>query len=242
MAGVACFHFTSRAEEQEVARLGLSNGAARVVIPPGLDTQAWDSAQHQSDLQNRLRDQADGRPIILFLSRLHPKKGVVDLLLPAFAQLRADAVLAIAGGPDEHEPAHASEVGREVARRGLAGRVALLGPVAPQERWALYDAADLFVLPSHAENFGIVVTEAMARGLPVVISDAVQASEHVRAAKAGCIVPLDVMALARALDELLADEGQRRRMGDRGRAYVRTNLNWERVAVAIAAMYRTCRS
>ncbi len=237
LTGVHCFHATSQAEADEVRCLGLPGATA--VIPQGVDAAAWSREPRPEVLRRRCGPGADGRPLLLFLSRLHPKKGLVDLLLPALARV-GDAFLAIAGGPDEHAPGHAEEVRHEVQRLGLAGRVALLGPVTPSRRWDLFDGANLFVLPSHSENFGIVVAEAMACGVPVVVSDAVQSCEHVKAADAGRVVPLEVGALTAALEELLADRAGRNAMGCRGRRYAEENLAWPAIAGRIAEVYFRC--
>src|SRR5439155_17985670 len=117
-------------------------------------------------------------------------------------------------------PHFADEVRAAVQRLALGERVKLVGAVSPGERWPMYDGADLFVLPSHSENFGIVVTEAMARGLPVIVSDQVQSCQHVTQAGAGRVVPLDVSALTEAMDALLADPQARAEQGRRGQRYV----------------------
>jgi glycosyltransferase involved in cell wall biosynthesis len=239
LASVRCFHVTSKAEAQEVADLGATT-APSVVISQGLDADAWQTETRPGTLRRRCGEAAGDRPIVLFLSRLHPKKGIVDFLLPAFARQKTDAFLAIAGGPDEHAPAHETEVRAAVERLGLSDRVALLGSIPAEERWALFDGAALFVLPSRSENFGIVVTEAMARGLPVVVSQEVQAAEHVRAAGAGRVVPLEVGALAATLDELLGNPEATRALGAHGRQYVREHLSWDRIAGSIVEMYRMC--
>jgi glycosyltransferase involved in cell wall biosynthesis len=235
LIGVRCFHATSRAEAEEVSGLGFTGETA--VIPQGVEEAAWSTAVRPDRLRERCGPAAHNRPVLLFLSRLHPKKGLVDLLLPALARLRDDAFLAIAGGSDEHAPRHADDVRHTVQRLGLAGRVAFLGAVTPAQRWELLDGADLFVLPSHSENFGIVVGEAMARGVPVVVSDAVQSCEHVTAAGAGRVVPLDVAALAAAVDELLADPAGRIEMGRRGRFHAEKHFAWPAIAARIAKVY-----
>jgi glycosyltransferase involved in cell wall biosynthesis len=79
----------------------------------------------------------------------------------------------------------------------------------------------------------------MARGVPVVVSDAVQSAEHVSAAGAGRVVPLDVGALAAAVADLLADPA-RRAMGERGRRYAREHLAWPAIAARIADVYFRC--
>ncbi len=127
-----------------------------------------------------------------------------------------------------------------VANLKLNHRVAFLGAIPHAERWGLFDGADLFVLPSHSENFGIVVAEAMARRIPVVVSDEVQSSEHVTAALAGRVVPLDVDALARALDDLLGDPAGRAAAGERGSHYARSHFGWDEVAGKIRSLYEDC--
>ncbi len=235
----AAFHVTSNDERQEVLRLGVSVPVE--VIPLGIGNDAWETAVEP----NWLREQcprAGDRPILLFLSRLHPKKGITDVLLPALAQLKTDAFLAIAGGEDAHAPGFAHEIENEIARLGLQGQVALLGSVAPQRRWAAFDGADLFVLPSHAENFGIVVPEAMARGRPVVVTAGVQFGEHVTASGAGTVVRLDVAELAASLDIWLSDSSERARAAEFGRRYIQDHFTWHKTAERLANLYhRICR-
>ncbi len=236
---VTCFHVTSAAEAEEVR--ALQRHSARIaIIPQGVDGGAWETPVRPQVLRQRCGERAGNRPIILFLSRLHPKKGIIDYLLPALAQLKQDAFLAIAGGADEHVPSYEAEVRTAVERLGLAERVAILGAVSAEERWALFDGAALFVLPSLSENFGIVVTEAMARGVPVVVSSEVQASTHVSEAAGGIVAPLQVAAVSGALAELLADPAARAAMGERGRDYVRGHLRWDGIAARIAEMYQEC--
>lgn len=239
LTAARAIHATSAGEAAEVRALLMSPSPELVVIPNGVDDAAW-TAERQPDHLCQRCGFPVGRPILLFLSRLHPKKGLVDFLLPAFARLRADAYLAVAGGADDHEPGHEAAVRQAVAHLGLADRVVLLGRVRPDERWALYDGAAVFVLPSRSENFGIVVAEALARGVPVVVSDQVQAAEHVAAAGAGRIVPLAVDALSAALDGLLADPSGAADMGRRGRDYARLHLAWPALAERIAGLYESC--
>lgn len=237
VCGAAGFHVTSTEEAGEIE--AMHSGARTFVIPNGVDDAAFRMPIDREVLRRRCGPAAQGKPLLLFLSRLHPKKGVTDLLLPALARMRREAFLALVGGPDEHAPGYQQEIVRAVEQLGLSGRVALLGAVTPQERWASYDGAALFVLPSHSENFGIVVVEAMARGLPVVVSDAVQASEHVRACGAGVVVPRTVEAWVAALEQLLDDPDLASR-GRAGRDYATAQLTWDGVARQIETMYQMC--
>jgi glycosyltransferase involved in cell wall biosynthesis len=237
LAGARWIHATSTEEAREVTALGLPGPDRTVVIPNGIDESAWTVERRPDYLRQRCGPRAGDRPITLFLSRLHPKKGIVDYLLPAFARMKSDAFLAIAGGPDEHEPRYEFQIRAEIKRLNLSDRVAMLGPVPPEERWWLYDGAAAFVLPSHSENFGIVVIEAMARGVPVVVSEAVQAGEHVRQSQAGHVVPLQTDSVASVLQKLVARENGTMEMGKRGQEYVRSRLGWPAIAGQVAQAY-----
>jgi glycosyltransferase involved in cell wall biosynthesis len=242
LASACKVHVTSTAEADEVAALQLRPSPDTVIVPEGVDDSAWQIRQRPDYLRQRCRGRAGDRPTVLFLSRLHPKKGIVDFLLPAFARLRRDAFLVVAGGADEHAPEHEAEVRAAVERFGVADRVALVGSVSPAERWWLFDGADVFVLPSRSENFGIVVAEAMARSVPVVVSNEVQASEHVKRADAGRVVSLSLDELARTVDDLLAEPSARRVLGHNGAEYARAYLNWDRIAASIVEVYEAVAS
>jgi glycosyltransferase involved in cell wall biosynthesis len=160
----------------------------------------------------RLRD---GK-IVLFLSRLDVKKGI-ELLLDAFAAIQArvpGACLVLAGdGPAayvESLKAHAHAV-------GIASRVLWPGFLGGEDKRAALADAEVFVLPSYSENFGLAVAEAMAAGLPVVVSDKVAIHADISRARAGLVVRCDARELAEALLLLLTDNALGRTMGREGR-------------------------
>lgn len=231
----AGFHVTSEEERREVLELGVNVPIG--MIPLGIDEEAFDVPAQTTWLRGQCPE-AGNRQIVLYLSRLHPKKGITDFLLPAFARLQSDAFLAMIGGEDAHAPGYASMIEKEVVRLGLKSRVKLLGPVPPAQRWAAFDGADVFVLPSHAENFGIVVPEAMARAKPVVVTTGVQFAEHVRLSEAGTVVRADAKELAAALDAWLFDEGARFRAGPLAKAYVKKTFCWRRTAERLVGLYQ----
>jgi D-inositol-3-phosphate glycosyltransferase len=152
------------------------------------------------------------RIIAVFVGRLSREKGIVDLL-HAWARAAPSALLVVVG-PDM--PGHPWDEGPRVralaATDGLAGRVLLFG--ASSDTALLYRAADLAVVPSHWESFGISAAEAMASGLPVVASAVGGLTDYVIDGENGRLVPRqNIEALAAAIDEIVADEDLRRRMG-----------------------------
>lgn len=231
----AGFHVTSDDECDEVRRLGVT--APIDVIPLGIANDAWETPVEPGWLREKC-PQAGSRPLLLYLSRLHPKKGIIEFLLPALARMQADAFLAIIGGEDNDAPGYTGHVQSEISRLGLGRNVALLGPVPPQRRWAAFDGADVFVLPSLSENFGIVVAEAMARGKPAVVTSGVQFAKHVTTSAAGTVVPPDVGELANCLDQWLSDPERRAQAGIAGRQYIQQNFTWQRTAERLANLYR----
>jgi glycosyltransferase involved in cell wall biosynthesis len=226
----AAVHCTAEEEARDVA--AVAPGVRTVVVAPGV------SDGGAAGVDGRVRDGwAEAAPVALFLGRLHPVKGLTDLLLPAMARMREPLNLYIAGGADSRAPGYEAEVRRKATELGLAGRVRLGGFVEGEARWGLYGGADVFVLPSHSENFGLVVAEAMVRGCPVLVSDGVQSKSHVAAGGGGWVERRSVEDWAAALDRIARDGEERRRVGERGREYARRELTWEASAEKLCRLY-----
>lgn len=238
VAYAAAIHVTSSAEAGEVR--AIQSHAQTYVISNGVEDAAFSAPHECGFLRAECGRIAADKPILLFLSRLHPKKGIVDRLLAALARMKTPCILAIVGGGDPHAPTYEERICKAIQDYHLDQRVIMLGHVAGEKRWALYDSADVFVLPSHSENFGIVVAEAMARGCPVVVTNAVQSCSHVQAARAGEVVSGDVDELAATLDRLLSQPELRNEYGEAGKNYARKNFRWAEIAKHIDAMYRGC--
>lgn len=175
---------------------------------------------------------------LLFMSRLHPKKNLPGLL-DAWAMLCANPALAhwrlVVAGPDEG--GHRAQIEAQAARLGLTGRIDFHGPVAEGDKAAIFAAADLFVLPSFSENFGIVVTEALAHGVPVVATVGAPWAE-LPAQRCGWWTTPDAPALARTLAAAMhLEPGERRAMGFRGRAWVTREFGWDGIAARTRDFY-----
>ncbi|MBY0439830.1 MAG: glycosyltransferase [Burkholderiales bacterium] len=127
----------------------------------------------------------EGKRLLLYLSRIHPKKGC-DLLVRALAATAAEHDLQLVmAGPDDEDWGRSLRA--MAAGLGVADRITWTGMLTGATKWGAYHASDAFILPSHQENFGIVVAEALALGLPVLISDQVNIYREIEAAGAGLV-------------------------------------------------------
>jgi glycosyltransferase involved in cell wall biosynthesis len=164
----AGFHFTAEQERAESARY--CGGRPHVVIPNGIDAVVW---RHDANGRSTVRARLELQPstsLLLYAGRLHHKKGL-DLLPAVLTHLtqrcQGDFQLVLVG-PDEDGTG--ARLRQELAARGLTGRVRQLRTQSEAELRELYSAADVFVLPSHHENFGNAAIEALACGCPGVVS------------------------------------------------------------------------
>jgi glycosyltransferase involved in cell wall biosynthesis len=171
-----------------------------------------------------------GRRYLLYLGRVHPKKGA-DLLVAAFAavaQRDPQLRLVIAGAGDE---AWIAQLRAEAQRLGVAGRIAWTGMLEGKEKWGAVRAAECFVLPSHQENFGIAVVEAMACGVPVLISDQVNIWREIDADRAGLVAADDADGTRRLLERWLGlPAAERSAMGARALQSFRSRFHIEAAA------------
>jgi glycosyltransferase involved in cell wall biosynthesis len=210
--------------------------AIRALVPgPPIATIA-NGVACPPDVPDR-RDHDTPQPrTLLFLSRLHPKKNLPGLVA-AFASIAAafpDWTLVMAG-PDEG--GHAAVLAATIARLDMSRRIDLRGAVAEADKAALFAACDLFVLPSFSENFGIVVAEALAAGVPVVASTgtpwAVLADQA-----CGWQAGTEPAALAAVLaDAMRLPAAERRAMGKRGHALVKGAFGWDGIAARMRSFY-----
>ena len=174
-------------------------------------------------------------PKILFLSRLHEKKGVDILIDAAHLLHRAGRrfTLIIAGNGS---PQYEAQLREQVRRLGLGDVVAFLGLVTGAQKISLYQAADVYVLPTHQENFGLVLVEALAAGTPVVTTRGTDIWREIQSA-GGTIADNTPAAMADAIGRLLDDRPSLPALGQRGRNWVLKNLYADRMAADYETMY-----
>ena len=223
-ARAALWHATSAEEADDIRRFGIA--APIALIANGIDLPEQ-PAPHSDVRKDRT---------ILFLSRLHPKKNLPGLI-DAWHRIAADRPdwrLVIAG-PDEG--GHRAQLEAQAAQLGAA-RIAFTGPVYGPDKAALIARADLFVLPTQSENFGIAVAELLAAGVPTIVTKGAP-WEGLDKHRAGWWIDHGTGPLVSALQAATAlPPAERRAMGLRGRAWMARDFGWDRIAGEMAAAYR----
>ena len=221
LAAATLLHATSAEEAEDLRTLGCRQPIA--MIPNGVAFAPTDLPPTIAPMRRAL-----------FLSRVHPKKGLLDLIA-VWSELKPPSwELVIAGDADG---GHAAEVVAAIRAAGLEQSCHLVGPVGDDDKWASYAAADLFVLPSYSENFGLVIAEALGCGVPVITTTATPWT-GVESHQCGWCVPPGRDALRPALAQALArtrDELQH--MGARGRTWVRAEYSWGQAAEQLGQVY-----
>jgi poly(glycerol-phosphate) alpha-glucosyltransferase len=228
-----CLHALCGPEAAQVRRLGFRNPIAvvpnGVALPPGGASGASFLARHPA---------AAGRRLLLFLGRVHPKKGLVHLV-DAWAAVKGDRAalrewLLVVAGPDQL--GHGAEVARRASERGLSRDVLFTGALDGELKESALAASSGFVLPSFSEGFSVAVLEAMAAGLPVLVSR--PCNLDVEAFGGGILAEPDAGSVARQLHAFLdLTDPQRRDMGERGRREVEARYTWPRVAGDLLETY-----
>jgi glycosyltransferase involved in cell wall biosynthesis len=223
-ARAAVWHATSAAEAGDIREFGVKSPIA--IIPNGIDVPI-DSEPSQP--------RAGKQHNILYLGRLHHIKGLPNLITAwsRVANERPDWALRIIG-PDEG--GHRAQLEKSVEEQGVS-RVTFNGPVYGAEKSHALRDADLFVLPSQNENFGIAVAEALASGIPTIVSRGAPWSD-LETDRCGWWIESGVEPLANALRESTAlRDDERRVMGERGRALVEREFNWDKIAHDMRSVY-----
>ncbi len=239
----SAIHYTSRQEADEAARLGIR--ARSLVIPLGMDLGPFSSLPSPELFTTRFPETA-GRPIILFLSRLDPKKNV-ELLLEAMARLGSEESGRIRPNPTESDPilviagsgalAYVAELKAKAHALGLEKQVIWAGHLKGDIKLAALAAATVYVLPSHSENFGIALLEAMAAGRACVSTAGVALAVEAANEVAVLLSEGDPQKLAEILKLLLSDPSQRRALEVAGAQLAQRKYSSEVMSESLESLY-----
>ena len=215
------FHATGEQEAEDLRSLGFKQPIAiipnGVVLPPTMPAKV-----------------STGPKQVLFLSRIHPKKGLLNLLR-AWQRVNPTNWRLVLAGPNEN--GHVQEVDSLATELGIREYIDFVGPVNDLEKWQLYCNADLFILPSFSENFGIVIAEALASGLPVITTTSTPWSSLV-ANDLGWWVEPNESQIENALREATSlPDLQRTEMGQRATRWGQTQFAWLAIAEHMLQFY-----
>jgi glycosyltransferase involved in cell wall biosynthesis len=214
-------HATAVREAENLAKLGL--GVPIHLIPHSISIPT----ERVLFASQRVRT-------ALFMGRLHPVKGL-PMLIEAWSRVRPESWRLILAGPDE--AGHRAELETLIAARGLGEVVTFVGPLGGEKKEEALSGADLFVLPSHSESFGMVIAEALAHGLPVLTTTGAPWPALTQEAM-GWRTPTTVEGIATGLVTATTRDAQAlREMGARGRAFVAAEFGWEKVSQKFLSMY-----
>ena len=239
----AAIQFTA-VEEKELAERSfagrrLFSSSRGVIIPNAvIIPEAVDAQDCQPDVERLLATfpELRGKEIVLFLGRINFKKGL-DILAEAFGQIRRnrDKSHLLIAGPDNE--GYGERVRGWLRAQGVLSSVTFAGMLLGGAKEAAFRIADVFVLPSYTENFGIAVVEAMARKVPVVVSNRVNIWHEIEGAAAGIVVEPQSDAVVRCVIRVLDDRKLRRQLGQNGFELVRREYTWQGVGDKTVALY-----
>jgi glycosyltransferase involved in cell wall biosynthesis len=235
LAGAAALHFTSDQEAKISERFGVSTHDLVIplgVIPSGGEGERGRGGERgkENTIRSRFNIPFDV-PLVLFMSRIDPKKGL-NLLIPALEKLLAEGgnFYFVLAGTNPQDPDYEEKIRLQIQNSPLRSHTTITGFVTGELKSALLQAADLFVLPSYYENFGIAVAEAMVAQVPVIISDQVHIWHQVRDSESGWVGTTDVESLVELLRFALQNPAECRRRGLRAQEYALQNFSWEAIA------------
>lgn len=236
LRGAAAIHYTSRAEQIEAAAADPAIGKIpSAVIPLPIEVSAPDETIDVERFREKFPE-IGNRPIVLFLSRIDPKKAI-ELLLSGFVEIVRTvprALLVLAGAGDDR---YLALLRAMIEDKGLQDHVLWAGFLQGKDKAAAFRAASVYVLPSYSENFGIAAAEALAAGVPTVVSDQVALSADIAAANAGLVVPCEADAIANAVLRLLGDADLREDFSRRARTLAAARFSLEVTGKALRNFY-----
>ncbi|MEX1027726.1 MAG: glycosyltransferase [Candidatus Paceibacterota bacterium] len=229
----AAMQVLTETEADQCARFGI-RGPAKI-LPNGVDLSVIDRTRDAADLREEFGF-AKESVLFIFLGRLFPKKGL-DLLIPAFAKLadeRADVGLVVAG--HDAGSGYRGELEAMVMNSPAHDRIRFIGEVSGDRKFAVLRGADVFALTSYSEGLPVAVLEAMACGLPVVITPGCNIPE-VSAHCAGWQVEANIGSVLEGLRAAANDAAARRRRGMNGRQLVEEKFTWPSIAEQSISIY-----
>ncbi|MBV6621536.1 MAG: hormogonium polysaccharide biosynthesis glycosyltransferase HpsP [Rivularia sp. (in: Bacteria)] len=236
IAKAAAIHFTSEQEAKVSHRFGVNT--RDLVIPLGVKDTEKKSKDVKLNASNQFNI-PENVPKILFMSRIDPKKGL-DLLIPALEKVLSEGLdfHFVLAGTNPQDPSYEQKIQSQIQASPLNKHTTITGFVTGELKSALLEVADLFVLPSYYENFGIAVAEAMVAGIPVIISDGVHIYQDISSSESGWVGKTNIESIADLLREALKYPEERQRRGLQARKHALLSYSWDAIALKIVEAYQ----
>lgn len=232
LKGASAIHCTSQEETVNVKDFGLQTPA--VALPLGVTSP--EIIQEAKKKLHHVYGIAEEMPVILFLSRLHPKKQPEVLIKAIGELLRNQPCHVIFAGTGELQ--YLGELQSLIFTIGIQEHVTFTGFVDGYKKDLLLQGADVFALPSHSENFGIAVAEALISGLPAVITPGIQISTEIDAVGAGMVTDATPEAFAAAIGKVITQPNLQQRLRKSGLQLATSRYSWMAIAKDLAAVYK----
>jgi glycosyltransferase involved in cell wall biosynthesis len=224
-------HFTTQQEQEEFNQLGLN--IPSFILPHGVQMPTL-IPDAQSQLRQILQ-LPDRCPIILFMSRIHPKKGL-EYLIEALGKLKEYNFALIIAGSGKSD--YIQQLQDLLITQGLSDRTHLVGFAKGETKNLYLQAADLFTLTSYSENFGVAAIESLAAGTPVLITDGVAIAPMVQEQAIGYVTKLEINAIVSTIQEFFDHPQIAKQKGDRAKEYIAEHYTWAKIVHNLAILYQ----
>lgn len=230
LENASLLHFTT---EDEKENMGINIENDSYILPLGIKKTEKIRKEKFNELFPKLKD----KKIILFLSRIHPKKGL-DLSISSLERIlknKKEWVLVIAGdGPKRY----VKKIKNLVEKLDLVEKVKFTGFVGGDKKQALLQNSEIFILPSHSENFGISVIEAMQSGTTVATSNNVGVYKDIKKENAGEVFSLDEKEIRESIRKLINNSKIRKKQGKKGKKIVKEKYSWNKITKKQINIYK----
>ncbi len=222
-------HYTTELEYQESKWLKLN--PRPFIVPNPVSSSEFANLSSRGLFRKKFGISTDAQ-VVLFLGRVDPRKGI-DITLESFARVATNYPMAklVIAGPEEDS--YVQTLKQMSSQLKITDQVLFTDYLDSQSRLSALADADVFILTSYSENFGMAIVEAMYAGLPVVISDRVGIADEIKAGNAGVVVSLDIDAISVKLAQLLSSSQMRRDLGQKAKALAFKRYSVESVSMAM---------
>lgn len=228
-------HFTTKDEKEKLASFIRLNSES-FIVPNGIDLHLFEALPAKNSFKNKY-PMLKSKKYILFLGRINRQKGI-DILLNAFQELvnKSEDLILVIAGPDND--GYKGEIEQWLRNKNLINKVLFTGVLKGDDKLSAYIDAELFVLPSYFENFGMSVIEAIACGTPIVISNRVGICKDVEQSKSGIIVETNPKSLFDGIDMLLNNSSLKEEIATNGKVLVKNKYDLDKVADMMIDVYK----